>query len=131
RVRYGFDYKVECSPTIDPELIMVPPLILQPTIENAIWHGLALKKEKGHINISVKLDDDLLKFQIEDDGVGKAQDDEQDGEMNRAKGRKSFGLSITKKRIEILSKDSDKKGYCNLEFLEGRTITEIALPINY
>jgi sensor histidine kinase YesM len=128
RLDYGFDYTIRIDPGIDKTDLMVPPLILQPTIENAIWHGLAPKNSRGHILIDIKREHDLLKFTIEDNGEGQKVSKE---EVINPLERKSFGLSITRKRIEILSKELKKEGYFNLTFLTGKTVAEMALPVHF
>src|SRR6185436_2729517 len=97
--------------------VLVPPLILQPTIENAIWHGLVSKEMRGQIIIVIKAEKDLLKIAIEDNGEGQGQIEQSD-EVNLPQ-RKSFGISITRKRIEVLNKEYKSEGYFNLEFLQG------------
>lgn len=129
RLRYGFDFYFNCDESIDQDIVLVPPLILQPTVENSIWHGLAGKNEKGEIIIHIKIEEDLIKFTIEDNGTGQYPHTNRIGTYLTEK--KSFGISITRKRIEIMSKNLKKSGYYNLNFHDGRTIAEIALPINY
>jgi len=128
RLDQGFDYRFELDDSVDKTELMVPPLILQPTIENAIWHGLAPKSDKGHIIIRIKLENELLKFRIEDNGNG--QKPEPQSENVNPRERKSFGVAITRKRIELLSKELKREGYFNLNFLDGCTVAEIALPVN-
>lgn len=126
KLRYGFDYGINCAASIDPEIFLVPSLILQPAIENAIWHGLTYKNEKGYISIAISLENDLLKFNIEDNGVGEGL--KMQNENKRPVGKQSFGLSITRKRIELMNNEFNGKGYFKLIFMEGKTISEIALP---
>jgi LytS/YehU family sensor histidine kinase len=71
RFNYHFDYKITTSKDLDIEVLQVPPLILQPYVENAIWHGLMHKEEKGHLNIEVLEKDDQLYFSISDNGIGR------------------------------------------------------------
>src|SRR5690606_23797129 len=54
RIRSGekFDHQIKVDPDIDQEFVMVPPLVVQPFVENAIWHGMAGKEGKGHITLS-------------------------------------------------------------------------------
>ncbi len=66
-----FDYKITVDPDIDQEETYVPPLVIQPFVENAIWHGMAGKQEKGHIALSVTRSGEELILAIEDDGVGR------------------------------------------------------------
>ena len=77
RTNEKFDYSIEVDPSIDPERVMVPPLVLQPFVENAIWHGMARRTEKGHITLKVTMRGDPasgtgdLIMAVEDDGVGR------------------------------------------------------------
>jgi LytS/YehU family sensor histidine kinase len=131
RLRFGFDYKIEIEDEVNEEMTMVPPLILQPAIENAIWHGLSQKPEKGYIHIKIGIEKEHLKIKIEDNGVGESEDYQNELEDSKAKGRKSFGVNITRKRIEILSDSPEKKGDFELKFLKDCTIAEITLPVFY
>src|SRR5690606_36181723 len=73
RIRSGekFDHEIKVDTGIDQEFVMVPPLVVQPFVENAIWHGMAGKEGKGHITLSVSIRGDDLVMAIEDDGVGR------------------------------------------------------------
>ena len=103
RFNYHFDYKVTTSKDLDIEVLQVPPLILQPYVENAIWHGLMHKEEKGHLNIEVSEKDDHLYFSIEDNGIGRQKAKELASKT--ATKHKSMGLRITASRIAILQKN--------------------------
>ena len=103
RFNYHFDYKITTSKDLDIEVLQVPPLILQPYVENAIWHGLMHKEEKGHLNIEVLEKDDQLYFSIEDNGVGRQKSKELASKT--ATKHKSMGLRITANRIAILQKN--------------------------
>ena len=69
--RFDFVYEPHAQ-DLDLEDVMIPPLVLQPYVENAIWHGLMHKSEKGTINTSIETIGDMLKCSIEDDGIGRA-----------------------------------------------------------
>jgi len=71
-MRFGdkLSYSFSVDETIDLKSIMVPALILQPFIENAIWHGLIPKEEGGALHISVSKKDDKIHCIVEDDGIG-------------------------------------------------------------
>ncbi len=70
-----FSGKLKCSFQIDQNLdlksVKVPALILQPFIENAIWHGIAPKEEGGTISVILKQNDDHIICEIDDDGIGR------------------------------------------------------------
>ena len=95
-------YKITVDPELDLESIHIPSMVLQPFIENAIWHGLMHKKdEKGHIKINIKEEEDLLKCAIEDNGIGR----EKALELKKSAvlKNKSMGVSITNKRLQLLN----------------------------
>ena len=73
RFDHHFDYKISVTKDMDVDILKVPPLIIQPYAENAIWHGLMHKEEKGHLDIEVIQEEDILYFKITDDGIGRKQ----------------------------------------------------------
>jgi LytS/YehU family sensor histidine kinase len=85
---------------MDISALQVPPLILQPYVENAIWHGLMHKEEKGQLDVEVFEENDHLYFKITDNGIGR----EKAAAMasKSATKHKSMGLRITAHRIAIL-----------------------------
>ena len=107
RFNYHFDYKITTSKDLDVEVLQVPPLILQPYVENAIWHGLMHKEEKGHLNIEVMEKDGQLSFSISDNGIGRAKAKELASKT--ATKHKSMGLRITANRIAILEKKGSQE----------------------
>ncbi len=95
-------YDEEIDSTMNLEKIKVPPLILQPFIENAIWHGLSSKKGRKKIFLSIKkVSDDFIQIEILDNGIGR----EEAFKIKQSKSinRRSFGLELTKKRLENFS----------------------------
>ena len=73
RLKEKLRYEVHIDKNIDTEFIEMPPLLIQPYIENAIWHGLMQKEEGGVINIKmiVSPDKQMLVITIKDNGVGR------------------------------------------------------------
>jgi len=97
KVRYEFD--VEAS--IDQQYIEIPPLLIQPYVENAIWHGLMHKKEGGTIRIAVtQPSGHLLQLEITDDGVGREMAAAY--KSKSATRQKSFGLKMTEDRLQVI-----------------------------
>ena len=97
-----FDYEIDVDKKIDVEAFQIPPMLLQPYIENAIWHGLRYKEEKGSLKIRVRqITGDMLEICIEDDGIGRKMS----AELKTAnqKKQKSKGMGNIKKRIQILN----------------------------
>lgn len=100
RFNYHFDYKISVQKEMDISALQVPPLILQPYVENSIWHGLMHKEEKGQLNVELSEENDELYFKITDNGIGR----EKAAAMasKTATKHKSMGLRITAQRIAIL-----------------------------
>jgi sensor histidine kinase YesM len=82
------------------EVLKVPPLVIQPFAENAIWHGLMHKEEKGQLAIEIFQENDFLFFRITDNGIGRKKAAEL--ESKSATKHKSLGLQITAERIAML-----------------------------
>lgn len=102
RFKDKFDYKVTIDDDIPLDEYTIPPMVLQPYIENAIWHGLRYKKEKGNLNISmINQSTKTIKILIEDNGIGRQKSIEMKTK-NQLK-QKSKGMSNIKKRIAILN----------------------------
>lgn len=101
-LRFGnrFQYKIELDPDIDVENTLIPPMLLQPFVENAIVHGIANKKD-GLVRIKVDREDNLIKCIVEDNGIGRKQSIVIEREKD--KNHVSLGLKITQERLNILN----------------------------
>lgn len=120
RLNHKFTYEIRVSPDIDSSITLVPPLILQPFVENSIWHGLVDKETDGKILIEVTRDNSLLNCVVEDNGIGRKAAKKETG--------KSYGMKITKDRIELLNKLKNTNASINLVDLEHGTRVEVNLP---
>ncbi|MEO6286855.1 MAG: histidine kinase [Dyadobacter sp.] len=95
-------YQIEIDQNIDPEMIQIPPLLLQPFVENAIWHGLMHKDAGGAVRIVLKqIEPDMLHVEITDNGVGRQK--AADYKSKSATKNKSLGMKITADRIELIN----------------------------
>ncbi len=102
RFKDKFDYTIHVDKNIDLESYAIPPMLLQPYIENAIWHGLRYKKEKGILNISIaRKDENSITITVQDNGIGRKRSMEMKTK-NQLK-QKSKGMSTIKNRIAILN----------------------------
>ena len=99
-----FDYRISIDPGIDEDFTEIPPMILQPYVENSVIHGMVHKRGKGIITIGISRNEDYIYCTIEDDGVGR----EKAMELARDKGLKktSRGMLITQARLDILKRQS-------------------------
>lgn len=109
RFKGKIGYEIFIDEKIEKENTFLPPMVLQPFVENAIWHGLMHKEtnEQGHIKIAVKEDNDTLLCTIEDNGVGRRKSEEMK-EKNDGK-TKSIGIKVTEERLKLLSKERIKE----------------------
>ncbi len=99
RLEQKFDYSIRVDHSIDENAIFIPPLTLQPFVENAIWHGLHNKIEPGNIIINItEAKGDLLQITIEDDGIGRKAAAVLKKDST---GHKSYGIDITINRIKL------------------------------
>ncbi|MCH3880749.1 MULTISPECIES: tetratricopeptide repeat-containing sensor histidine kinase [Tenacibaculum] len=102
RFKDKFDYQINVDKNIDLDQFSIPPMLLQPYIENAIWHGLRYRKEKGNLSISIaQKDAETLQISIEDNGIGRKQS--QALKTKNQLKQKSKGMSTIKNRIAILN----------------------------
>lgn len=121
RLNNKFKYTINIDNQIDVENTLVPPLILQPFIENSIWHGISKKESIGHITISIEKEDDMLVCIVDDDGVGLQK-------STSNKNKISLGQSITKNRIDIINKRKNTNGTVALIDKEEGLRVEVKLP---
>ncbi|MDX9750056.1 MAG: tetratricopeptide repeat protein [Flavobacteriales bacterium] len=94
-----FDFTISVDPAIDPEKVMVPPLVAQPFVENAIWHGFKGKVGPGHITIEVRRSGEQLVWSIADDGVGRGRTA---AASPKSPGKTALGTAIARDRLALL-----------------------------
>ncbi len=130
KIRFG----IQIEDDIKTEHIRIPSLILQPFIENAIWHGLSSKEGDKILDLTVrKGEQGLLNIEIEDNGIGR----ERSAEIKSKKTikNKSVGIDLTKERLSNYFKSSQKEYQLSIEDLvdpEGDPIgTRVVLTIPY
>lgn len=120
RLEGKMDFDIQIEEGIDLADLLMPPMLLQPFVENAIWHGIVPKGE-GSVKVSLKLPHpDLLEVRIEDDGVGLTH--------SKAPSRpqhKSASIALTKERLGA-------KGRVDLrEIPTGGTVVSLHIPVQY
>ncbi len=121
RFKNKFNYDIKIADDINPENVFIPPLILQPFVENSILHGLAKKENDGKITIQINKTENLLKCTIEDNGIGRKNPNENLG--------KSYGVKLTKERIALFDKSKNSASGVFYTDLETGTRVELRLPL--
>ena len=98
-----FTYEIKVESNLGSDTVELPPLIIQPYVENAIWHGLLHKDGEGHLSISLSMvGDSMLQCIIEDNGIGREKS--QVLKSKTATSRKSLGMQLTENRLSLLNK---------------------------
>ena len=125
KIRFNekMDYTVNVQDHIDPEEITLPPMLIQPFIENAIWHGIIPKESKGLINLDFTLQNDELQIKIIDDGIGISN-----SKNKKSSNHISRGLELIQERVKLLNKLSEKKISIS-KIQTGNFGTEIVISI--
>ncbi len=103
-----FDYEITVDESVDTDYDVMPPLLMQPYVENAILHGLNPKPEKGLLIIHLSLKNNFLMCTITDNGIGR----EKASQIKRTmpgKNHKSLGMKITEDRLRILNEINNSK----------------------
>ena len=124
-----FDYDIQVDEKIDVDAFQIPPMLLQPYIENAIWHGLRYKEEKGFLKIAVhQIAHGLLEITIVDNGIGRKKSAEL--KTSNQKKQKSKGMGNIKKRIQILNEMYKNRVEVSISNLnEDQTGTKVSLKL--
>ena len=115
RLRFSesFKYNITYENSIEPETIYVPPMLLQPFCENAIWHGLMHKDGEGKLEVVLSLEGGQLRCIIADNGIGRAKAAELKSGSNGK--QKSLGLKITKERLAIFNNEKSVHDFYKTE----------------
>ena len=132
RFKKSFDYNITFSNTVDTGSTQLPPLLLQPFCENAIWHGLMHKEGQGRLDITLSMEGNFLNCIITDNGIGR----QKAAELKARSGeeRKSLGLKITTERLALLNHEKGPHTFYEIEDLKDEkgaaTGTKVILKIS-
>jgi Histidine kinase len=120
RFRDAFNYDLYCGNGVDPSGLFIPPLLLQPFVENAIWHGLMHKKENGLVTISFNVENDILHCTVIDNGIGRSAAANAGSKSSQA--HKSMGIQITRERLALINGElNNEKVVFNIEDMIDKT----------
>ena len=129
-----FDYKISTALDVNPSSVIVPPMIIQPYVENAIWHGLLHRKEPGSkLEIDIWKNNGELFIKVQDNGVGR-----EEAELLKSKfssHKKSHGMKITAKRLDMVNKIYRVDARVKIDDLQNEnrnaTGTSVLLQLKY
>ena len=132
-----FDNKFNCVYNIAEDVninsIWIPPMLLQPFVENAIWHGLMQKEGEGTITVEIKkADEEFLKISITDDGIAR---EKAAGLKSKSATHKSHGLKVTSQRIAMMNQFNSSSAQVIIVDLKDEqggamgTRVELVIPI--
>lgn len=107
RFKEHFDYTIDYDKDIDLDKYQIPPMLLQPFIENAIWHGLRYKEGKGNLDLIITEKSDMVEIKIIDDGIGREKS--KSFKTPNQEKMKSTGIKNVKDRLEIIRKVFQKE----------------------
>ncbi|HRD52679.1 MAG TPA: histidine kinase, partial [Flavobacteriales bacterium] len=113
-----FSFHIQVDPSIDTSTTMIPPMLIQPYLENAIWHGLMQKPEGGELVLRIRHEGERLRIEVEDDGIGRAKATEI--KSRSALKKRSMGMSITQQRLAMIEKQQGI--HCDLQ------VEDLVLP---
>ena len=120
QLRFGFEYRMEVDPALNQSNIDIPAMLLQPFIENAVKHGIALLKSSGLILVSIAAQGHDLRVAVEDNGKGFDTGKKRSGD--------SFGLKLSEERIDLLNQIyKHQPGQLTISSRPGQTVVCITL----
>ncbi len=133
RFNHMFDFKIHKSQNIEDD-VSLPPLLIQPFVENAIIHGVIPKKQVGNVIVDFTLGQDVLICTITDDGIGI--NTSKKNKEHSVVAHKSMALDIIKKRLEMISSSTSRDATISVEELKSNqkvsgTKVVLKLPLQY
>lgn len=136
QLRFGEKLKYEfiIGEDLETDIIYIPSMVLQPFVENSIWHGIMSSGKAGMISIQATMfdDDKMLRLQIIDNGIGINQS----RRLNGGKKRKSLGIQLTIDRLRLYARSSGRKiSFTTIDLSENDpsktgTVVTIDLPVS-
>ncbi len=129
RFKDKFEYQFSVDEKVDVKSFKIPPMLLQPYVENAVWHGLRYKKEKGLLKVVIQqIKEDTLQIIIQDNGIGRIQSKALKSKNQQQK--KSKGMQNIKQRVAILNEMyHDKVDVSITDLYNDKTGTQVILVL--
>ncbi|HWR32324.1 MAG TPA: histidine kinase [Chitinophagaceae bacterium] len=105
RFEKSFAYSIKTDEKLDSEELLIPSMLVQPYVENALWHGLMHKEGERNLLIAFeKISDEVYRCIIDDNGIGRKKSFELKEQQSKTKRHESKGLKISKDRLDVLQK---------------------------
>lgn len=123
-----FDYEIEVDESLNMQNLQVPGMLIQPFLENAVWHGLRYKTDKGFLKLSLEKSGSYLKILIEDNGIGIEESKKQ--KTQHQKMREGRGMKNTLERIQLLNDLYNKEITCSVKDKENNSGVLVTIKIN-
>jgi len=102
-----FDYKITVNENIEKDYVKIPPMLLQPFIENAIKHGLKyIEGKRGMIEVNFRENNNSMECSVTDNGIGRVKAEELN-KNSKETYHKSTALIVTQERLDLLKKDEN------------------------
>lgn len=130
RFRDKFDYEIILDEEVNTDTVQVPPMLIQPYIENAVWHGLRYKESKGKLSLKFRKKQNTLVVEIIDDGIGRKRSTELKTENQKK--HNSTGLKNIEERLTIINKVYKANYRVSINDLNDPSGTQVLiyLPLN-
>lgn len=122
-----FDYEIEVDESLNTQNLKVPGMLIQPFLENAVWHGLRYRTDKGFLSLKFTKNNDLLKITIKDNGIGIEESKKQKTEHQKT--REGRGMKNTLERIRLLNDLYKKNIVCTVKDSENGVLVEVSMII--
>lgn len=123
-----FDYEIDVDESLNTQSLKVPGMLIQPFLENAVWHGLRYRSTKGFLTLRFEKENQYLKITIEDNGIGIEESKKQKTEHQKT--RKGRGMTNTLERIALLNDLYKKEISCSIKDKEKNSGVLVVLKIN-
>jgi ligand-binding sensor domain-containing protein/putative methionine-R-sulfoxide reductase with GAF domain len=116
RFERSFEYKITVDKGLETEEILIPSMLMQPYVENALWHGLMHKQSDRKLDIEFKkLNEEIFQCTVDDNGIGRKKAFQIKEQQGNTKRHVSRGMSISKDRLDLLQKQGQ---HASLEIID-------------
>ena len=120
-----FNFDISVDENLNQQNLLIPGMLIQPFLENAIWHGLRYRTEKGFLKLHFKKENQYLKIAIKDNGIGIEESKKQ--KTIHQKNREGRGMKNTLERIRLLNDLYKKEIRCSIKDSDNGVLVEIVM----